>query len=60
MVLTRQSKGEYQLKEVLDPPYYDSAVARLSGDDIKGVLRHFELEPVTPSQVDIVCKNRVK
>ncbi|WFB50868.1 hypothetical protein [Vibrio coralliilyticus] len=60
LVLARQGKGEYLLKEVLDPPYYDYAVARLSGDDIKGVLRHFELEPVTPSQVDIVCKNRVK
>ncbi|AIW22276.1 hypothetical protein F0267_04445 [Vibrio coralliilyticus] len=60
LILTRQSKGEYRLKEVLDPPYYDYAVARLRGDDIKGILRHFELEPVTPSQVDIVCKNRVK
>ncbi|PAU40403.1 hypothetical protein CKF94_04390 [Vibrio coralliilyticus] len=59
LVLARQSKGEYQLKEVLDPPYYDYAVARLSGDDIKGILRHFELEPVIPSQFDIVCKNKL-
>ncbi|NOH60468.1 hypothetical protein [Vibrio sp. RE88] len=59
LVLARQSKGEYQLKEVLDPPYYDYVVARLSGDDVKGILRHFELEPVTPSQFDIVCKNKL-
>lgn len=57
LALARKSKGEYQLEEVLDPPYYDYAMAKLNGHDIEGILVHFVLPPATDSPIKLVCEN---
>ncbi|MFM2587571.1 hypothetical protein [Vibrio sp. TBV020] len=56
LLVAQKDTGEYQLREVVEQPYYDYVMAAIGGFPVDGVLSYFQVAKQQPSQISALCR----